>query len=160
LIDAQSGNHLWAERFDKPVADIFDMQDEIVARLANALNAQLIMAEARRTERAPNPDSMDLYFQGMSWYNKGLTPDSLSEARRLFECALALDPNNVDAMIGVGLTSCEVAATHTSDDRTMRLRAAETLAIRALSIAPEKSLGHLCLGIVQIYTNRAVQGIA
>ena len=64
LIDAESGNHLWAERFDKPVADLFDMQDEIVARLANALNAQLIIAEARRAERAPNPDSMDLYFRG------------------------------------------------------------------------------------------------
>jgi adenylate cyclase len=47
LIDAETGNHLWADRFDKPVADLFDMQDEIVARLANALNAQLIIAEAR-----------------------------------------------------------------------------------------------------------------
>src|SRR5262249_30163191 len=71
LIDAQSGNHLWADRFDKPVADLFDMQDEIVARLANALNTQLIIAEAQRAERAPSPDSMDLYFQGMSWYNRG-----------------------------------------------------------------------------------------
>src|SRR6201996_7729322 len=53
LIDAETGNHLWAERFDKPVADLFEMQDEIVARLANALNAQLIIAEARRAERAP-----------------------------------------------------------------------------------------------------------
>ena len=52
LIDAESGNHLWAERFDKPVADLFDMQDEIVARLANALSAQLFTAEARRAERA------------------------------------------------------------------------------------------------------------
>ena len=51
LIDAESGNHLWADRFDKPVADLFDMQDEIVARLANALNVQLIIAEARRAER-------------------------------------------------------------------------------------------------------------
>ena len=54
LIDAESGNHLWAERFDKTVADLFDMQDEIVARLANTLNAQLIIAEARRAERAPS----------------------------------------------------------------------------------------------------------
>ena len=100
LIDTESGNHLWAERFDKPVADLFDMQDEIVARLANALNAQLIIAEARRAERAPNPDSMDLYFRGMSAYNKGLTPDNLSEARKLFERALALDPGNVDAIVG------------------------------------------------------------
>ena len=65
LIDAETGNHLWAERFDKPLADLFDMQDEIVARLAGALNAQLVAAEARRAEQAPNPDSMDLYFQGL-----------------------------------------------------------------------------------------------
>jgi TolB-like protein len=48
LIDAETGNHLWAERFDKPVADLFDMQVEIVSRLANALDAQLIEAEAQR----------------------------------------------------------------------------------------------------------------
>ena len=55
LIDAESGKHLWAERFDKPVADLFDMQDEIVARLANALSAQLFAAEARRAERNAEP---------------------------------------------------------------------------------------------------------
>ena len=64
LIDVDTGNNLWAERFDKPIADLFDMQDEIVARLANQLGAQLIEAEARRAQRAPLPDSMDLYFQG------------------------------------------------------------------------------------------------
>ena len=71
LIDAETGSHLWAERFDKPLADLLDMQDEIVARLANALNAQLVAAEARRAERVVNPDSMDLYFQGLAWFNKG-----------------------------------------------------------------------------------------
>ena len=55
LIDAETGNHLWAERFDKPLADLFDMQDEIVARLAGALNAQLVAAEARRAEQAREP---------------------------------------------------------------------------------------------------------
>jgi TolB-like protein len=160
LIDALSGNHLWADRFDKPVADLFDMQDEIVARLANALNTQLIIAEARRSERAPSPDSIDLYFQGMSWYNRGFTPDNLSEARKLFNRALALDPGNVDAMVGIALTSLQFAATHTSDDRAARLAEAETLVVKALSIAPEMALAHLCLGTVQIYTNRAAQGIS
>src|SRR5271169_3043192 len=74
LIDAETGNHLWAERFDKPLADLFDMQDEIVARLAGALNAQLVAAEARRAEQTPTPDSMDFYFQAMAWFYKGLTP--------------------------------------------------------------------------------------
>src|SRR3984957_5069708 len=85
LIDAETGSHLWAERFDKPIADLFDMQDEIVARLASALNAQLAAAEARRSERAPNPDSMDLYFQGLAWLNKGLIPGNVARARGLFE---------------------------------------------------------------------------
>jgi TolB-like protein len=79
LIDAETGNHLWAERFDKPLADLFDMQDEIVARLANTLSAQLVVAEARRAEKAPNPDSMDLYFQGIAWFNKGLSPDNVTK---------------------------------------------------------------------------------
>ena len=100
LIDAETGNHLWAERFDKPLADLFDMQDEIVARLANALNAQLVAAEARRAEQAPNPDSMDLYFQGLAWFNKGMTPNNIAQARSFFDRALAADPDNVDALIG------------------------------------------------------------
>ena len=66
LIEAETGAHLWAERFDKPVADLFEMQDEIVGRLANQLRVELIDAEARRAEQAPDPDSMDLYFQGQA----------------------------------------------------------------------------------------------
>jgi TolB-like protein len=51
-----------AERLDKPVADLFDMQDEIVSRLANTLDAQLITAEARRAESSLHPDALDLVF--------------------------------------------------------------------------------------------------
>ena len=81
LIDAETSNHLWAERFDKPVADLFDMQDEIVSRLANTLHAELIAAEARRAERSLHPDAMDLVFQGRAWWNKGLIPDHMIQAR-------------------------------------------------------------------------------
>jgi tetratricopeptide (TPR) repeat protein len=103
---------------------------------------------------------MDLFFQGMSWYNRGFTPDNLSEARKLFGRALMLDPGNVEAMVGMALTSVRLAATHTRDDRAASLAEAEALATRALSLAPEMALAHLCLGCVQIYTNRAAQGIS
>jgi TolB-like protein len=76
LIDSETGNHLWAERFDKPVADLFDMQDEVVARLANQLGTELVTTEARRAERAPHLNSMDLYFQGVACANRGLAPES------------------------------------------------------------------------------------
>jgi TolB-like protein/class 3 adenylate cyclase len=161
LIDAETGNHLWAERFDKPVADLFDMQDEIVARLSNALNTQLITAEARRAERAPRPDSMDHYFQGMAWLNKGLTPDYLARAENYFERALSFDASNVEALVGIALVNCNFAGgTHTGDDRVSRLAAAEAFATRALSLAPDHPRGRTSLGLTYIYSNRAAQGIA
>ena len=72
----------------KALADLLDMQDEIVARLANTLNAQLIAAEARHAERAPNPNSMDLYFQGMARINRGTTPEYINSSTRLFRARL------------------------------------------------------------------------
>src|SRR5499425_3334239 len=92
LVDAETGNHLWAERFDKPIADLFDLQDEIVSRLANSLNAELIAAEARRAECSLHPGAMDLVFQGRAWFNKGMIPDYMAQARGFFERAMALDP--------------------------------------------------------------------
>jgi TolB-like protein len=81
LIDTGTGNNLWAERFDKPIADLFDMQDEIVSRLANTLNAQLLAAEARRAEKATHPDATDWYFLGRACLNRAQTLESLTEAR-------------------------------------------------------------------------------
>jgi hypothetical protein len=139
LIDAEAGNHLWAERFDKPLADLFETQDEIVARLANTLNAQLSAVEARRAERAPNPDSTDLNFRAWALWNKGDTPDGLAEARRLFERALALDPVNIDGLVGVAAVELKVALSFLPEDRAARFAAAETAAIKALSLAPENA---------------------
>jgi TolB-like protein/class 3 adenylate cyclase len=159
LIDAESGSHIWAERFDKPLADLFDMQDEIVSRLANTLSAQLIAVEARRAERAPNPDSMDLGFQGLAWLNRGMTPDSLAEARKMFERALALDPANVWGLIGMANADLAVALNLLVDDRAARFAAAEAAAVKALTLAPENAIAHLCLGSVLNFTNRAAQGV-
>ena len=160
LIDAETGNHLWAERFDKPFADLFDMQDEIVARLAGALNAQLIAAEARRAEQAPNPDSMDLYFQGMAWFNKGATPDNLAQARGFFDRALAADPDNVDALIGSARADAAHGTNFFVTDPMAVFTAAEAKLTKALSSVPDYALGHLYLGLVEIMTKRAAHGIA
>jgi TolB-like protein/class 3 adenylate cyclase/Flp pilus assembly protein TadD len=160
LIDAETGIHLWAERFDKPVADLFDMQDEIVARLAAQLGKQLIGAEARRAERAPIPDSLDFYFKGMACLAKGNTPDYLSQASGYFERPLMLDAGNIDALVNKAYVNTLNASLYATDDRSAQLAAAEAALTSALSLAPEHAWAHLCLGLVQIQTNRSVQGIA
>jgi TolB-like protein len=114
LIDAETGNHLWAERFDKPAA-LFDMQDEIVSRLANTLNAELIEAEARRAERSANPDAMELYFQGRACVSKAITPASMQQARSFFARALALDPGNIEAAVGTALVDMAMGAAFMTD---------------------------------------------
>jgi TolB-like protein/class 3 adenylate cyclase len=160
LIDAETGNHLWAERFDKPLADLFDMQDEIVARLANALNAQLVAAEARRAEKVPSPDSMDLHFQGLAWFNKGFTPNSVAQARGFFDRALSADPDNVDALIGSAGTEAVEGANSFVTDPIAAFAAAEAKLTKALSSVPDHAYGHMWLGLVEIFTKRTAQGIA
>ena len=160
LIDAETGNHLWAERFDKPLADLFDMQDEIVARLASALNAQLIAAEARRAEQAPNPNSMDLYFQGLAWLNKGRTPDNVAQARSFFDRALTADPDNVEALIGSARADVVEGANFFVTDPMAAFAAAEAKVDQSLVLGPGPCARPYDLGFVYILTRRAAEGIA
>jgi TolB-like protein/class 3 adenylate cyclase len=160
LIDAETGNHLWAERFDKPVIDLFDVQDEIVSSLANTLDAQLMAAEARRAERTQSPGAMDLYFQGKACMNRGIGPENTAQARGFFERALALDPGNIEALVGVAIVDVTFGPGFLADDRAARLASAEAAATRALSLAPNHARAHVLLGVVKIFTNRGAQGIA
>jgi TolB-like protein/class 3 adenylate cyclase/Tfp pilus assembly protein PilF len=159
LIDAETCIHLWAERFDKPVTNLLDIQDEIVSRLANTLGSELIEAEAQRASRSPHPDAMDLYFQGRACWNKGMTPEYMAQARNFYDRALTLDPRNVDAMVGMATLVATIAGSFASDDRAPQLAAAETMLNRALSMDPHYAGAHLAMGAVQMFTNRAAQGI-
>jgi TolB-like protein/class 3 adenylate cyclase/Flp pilus assembly protein TadD len=158
LIDALTGNHLWADRFDKPMADLFDMQDEIVSQLANEVRPELIAAEAKRAENVTDPDSMDLYFQGVQRFNKGGI-DNIEAARTIFERAVALDPTNIDALVGAARADVLVGAIFTTDKRAERLAEAEALLIKGISIAPRNHWAHMWLGFIQILTNRASRAI-
>jgi TolB-like protein len=160
LVDAETGAHLWADRFDKPLSDLFDMQDEIVSRLANSLDARLTEEEARRSERSLRPSSMDLYFQGRVLLNKGLTPEYMARARGFFGRALALDPGNIEAMVGMAGVDGIVGSSYFADDRAAHLAAAETRLVKALSYAPNHALAHWMLGALQIVTNRLTEGMA
>ncbi len=101
LIDAQSGAHLWADHFEEDVADLFKLQDQVVARLANTLGFQLVKAEADNSASSNNPDSVDLTMRGtVLVYSLSLTKESNLAAQGFFDQALKLDPNNADALAG------------------------------------------------------------
>ena len=111
LIDAASGAHLWAERFEEDVADLFKLQDQVVARLGNTLGFELVRAEANKSARSANPDAIDLTMRGWATIWEGIQQQAMTEkqdlyyaARTLFERALAIDPNYADALAGDAMT--------------------------------------------------------
>ena len=107
LIDAQSGAHLWAERFEEDVADLFKLQDQVVARLANTLGYELVKAEAAKGARSTNPDANDLVMRGLALFNESHLQPSKEKndaSRAFYEQALAIDPNNAAAIAGLADT--------------------------------------------------------
>ena len=137
LIDAETGNHLWAERFDKPLADLFDMQDEIVARLAGALNAQLIAAEARRAEQAPESRTRwTSIFKVWLGSIRVVTPENVAQARNFFDRALAADPDNVDALIGSAWLGRARGRTRLCDRSHSGLRGGRSEVDQSLVVGP------------------------
>jgi tetratricopeptide (TPR) repeat protein len=110
LVDADSGAHLWADRFEEDVADLFKLQDQVVARLANALGYALVAAEAKRDSRSANPDVTDLAMQGwiLVWRSIEQPPterrETNREARTLFDRVLQIDPSNADSLAGSAFT--------------------------------------------------------
>jgi adenylate cyclase len=95
LIDAETDAHLWAERFDRDAGDLFALQNEITSRIAVALNLELTGREATRP--ANNPDAVDYILRGRAAYWKPASREQRAETISLFERALALDPDSVEA---------------------------------------------------------------
>ncbi|WP_247306137.1 MULTISPECIES: adenylate/guanylate cyclase domain-containing protein [unclassified Bradyrhizobium] len=144
LIDTETGAHLWAERFDKPRADIFDMQDEITTRLARTVGIQLVAAEGRRAERERpnNMDAVDLAMRGWAILNQPLSLRRDRAACDLFDAALRLDPRNVEALVGLAFYHGNELRTFASTNREEQLRIAHTAITQALTLAPGNALAH------------------
>jgi adenylate cyclase len=148
LIDAQSGAHLWADRFEEDVADLFKLQDQVVARLANALGYQLIRAEAEKGSRSANPDAIDLSMHGWTliWRGYQQPPserqESTNEARALFDRALQIDPDNADSLAGSAYTYFLDYFYGWGDPKTDYEAKALDQATRAIDLAPDNIRGY------------------
>ena len=145
LIDAESGAHLWAEQFDTPRADLLQTQDAIVARLANTLALQLVYAEGARVKRTPaaNRDAEDLALQCAAGQFKAEPIGKEADAAyALCEQALAIDPNNVRALVVLGNKFLWPALLGLSSDPKGDLERAGELESKALALDPDDPWAH------------------
>ena len=104
LIDGETGAHIWADRFEEDVANLFKLQDQVVARLANTLRYELVRAEAEKDAGSKNPDAIDLAMRGRALLWPPFTKENIDTARTLFENALKVDANSSDALAGDAYT--------------------------------------------------------
>ena len=157
LVDAETGGHLWAERFDRDIGNLFALQNEITSRIARALQLQLPIAEARRPTN--NPDALDYMLRGRAVLARPISRENSDEAVTLFETALALDPQAADAAawLAVALTVRVIDELSTFPD--VDLQRAERLAAQALAASPDSALAHHARGQVLRAQSRCKEAI-
>src|SRR5262249_10344284 len=145
LIDVETGAYLWADQFDADRLDLLQMQDDIVTRLARALQIELAAVEAARTPRAnpSDPSSEDLALQGEAIFLRyGPSRDELDSAFGLCERALEIDPSNVRALSILAERYATRLTGMQSIDREADIRLAEDFASRALAADPNSYHAH------------------
>ena len=165
LIDAETGAHLWADRFEEDVADLFKLQDQVVARLGNALGFELVKAEAGKSARSNNPDAIDLAMRGWAtmWRSYPEPPkekrDSHNAALALFDQALKADPNDADALAGEAFTHMALftfaEATAEPDLDAKIVDPAD----RAITLAPDDMRAYVAKSFYLAITGRASEAL-
>ena len=157
LIDAETDAHLWAERFVGETADLFALQDEITSRIAVTVSLELVAAEAAHPTE--HPDALDYILRGRAARLGPPTIENHTEAIRLFERALALDPRSVMAQCWLAIELASRVLDAMSATATADIARAEHLAETALAAAPRSPLAHFAKANVLRTQNRFEEAI-
>ncbi|MGO8972961.1 MAG: tetratricopeptide repeat protein, partial [Steroidobacteraceae bacterium] len=156
LIDGETGAHLWADRFEEDVADVFRLQDQVVARLANTLGSELVKAEAEKSSHTGNSDAIDLTMRGWAILNQPqlvADRDSITKALDLFEQALKLDPNDVDALVGAAVAE-RYNFIYGGMGEPGQIARMEELLAHAIRIDPTNARAYVVRGTLYVVTKR------
>jgi adenylate cyclase len=161
LIDAENGGHIWADRLDTDRANLPSAQNEIIARLARALELQLIEVVGRQIEqdKPVNLDARDLVMHGWAYYNRPQTKENLQLALTAFEKALATDPESIDARAGIARVLGELLATGTTPpaERAAQIERADRLLGEALERDRNNAEAHASLGRIRRIQGRLIE---
>jgi adenylate cyclase len=161
LIDATTGNHLWAEQYDRGLKDVFALQDEITLKLITALQVKLTKGEiARMTARGT--DNLEAFLkvsEGAEYYSRVNKADNL-KARQLFEEAIVLDPNYAYGYSILGWTYATDVTAGWSESPKKSLENALDLAKKAISLDDRQDSAHRLLGSVYLMTRQPDKAMA
>src|SRR5262245_5065834 len=161
LVEATSGKHVWAERYDLELTEVFAIQDEIAERVAGAIEPELLKTEgaqaaARHTD---NITAWDLVRRG-TWHFHQVTRENHLKARELFRQACKLDPELPEAHLWLGRVSAGVVAYGWSDNPVADLQEGMEAALKAVQLDERNPYAHYALAIVSVYADRFEQSIS
>jgi adenylate cyclase len=156
LIDAETGAHIWADRFDTDRANLTEAQDAITGRLARTLNIEMVQAAASRIEQegVVDPDARDLVMRGWAWYYRSSSQEDRQRAQRSFERVLEIDQGSVDARIGIArILVGNIADAGSSSFQQYEARAEQFL-LEAVERDPNRSTARSAMGYLRLIQNR------
>jgi adenylate cyclase len=161
LIDSLDGHHLWADRFDGGLDDVFDLQDRITQDIVSALEVRLVVGEQARVwrKRSGSPLVYECFSKGRSLY-VDFDRYAHAQARAEFERALEINPDFTPALYMLGLTLTDQARFGWEKDRAATYEAAMDCAKKALAVDPGCSEAYLVIGYVCTFQRRYEEAVA
>jgi TolB-like protein len=161
LIDAVTGAHLWADRFDNELEDIFELQDRITSSVVGAIAPRLEQTEIERARRKPTDslDAYDYYLRGMASFYQ-MTKEAHSQALRWYEKAIESDPQFASAYGMAAWCHAQRKANGWMTDPALETAEAEDLARQAVALGKDDAVALSGGGFALVYACRDVHGIS
>jgi adenylate cyclase len=161
LVEAESGRHVWAERYDRPLADLFEVQDDIADKIVTELEVKLLQGETARSWRKTTRDraAYDLSMRGEVEYYK-FTQEGIALAQSLFAQAVQRDPDFVGGIVWLGWTHYTQGDAGWSEDPSQSYRTAETFARKAIDLDPDFGDAYALLATVLVTLGRHDEALA
>ena len=162
LVDATTGAELWAERYDRPLRDVFSVQDELVRRIVTTMGLQLILWDRTGLQRLKGTDNLEAYdYDLRGWqYFYTLSREGYPKAREMWEKAIQLDPKYAEAYAGVGFTYFFEAVFFQSSGSSQALDQAYQWAQKAIALNDSEPWAYMILGVLDLMERRYDQAIS
>jgi adenylate cyclase len=160
LVDAASGNHIWAERYDLELTELFAIQDAIAERVAGAIEPELLRSEGAQAvaRHTGNMTAWDLVRRG-TWHFHQVTRENHPKARELFRQACRLDPELPEAHLWLARVNAGLVAYGWSDNPIADLQEGLEAALKAVQLDERNPYSHYALAMVSVYSHRFEQSI-